>query len=398
MKKNRNNEKKPIRVRLRIQGRPNPQFIIYYSDATSQSFTKRCSPEVAEKLKKEMTDRIALGTFDLKDFTYLRSRSCDLVTACAEYLSYRDRQVQQDKLAKTTLSMDYESLKVFVKNLDPVKNVGEIKKETIENFIIALKSGKNKSNLKYKNTSINSYLKHIRGAFSRFVEKGYTDQNPLETISKLPSSTKKRIVTSEELKAIRKELDKSPTIWKRQVFDLALNTGMRRDEIHRLKKENFKETEVSQIGKFYFLEITGKGNKKRNVPLMGKSLQIIENRLDVLWNPHKIRDIIRSQKSNIGDYSEEYMRRFESGYLFFEVVDPHTISQSMRRVFLRAGISDLRFHDLRKSFGTFVLENGATLETVQAILGHGDKKTTEQFYTEVSLIKIIQEMNNFEGK
>jgi integrase len=45
----------------------------------------------------------------------------------------------------------------------------------------------------------------------------------------------------------------------------------------------------------------------------------------------------------------------------------------------RAGLPDLRMHDLRHSFASFLVNNGRTLYEVQALLGHSDAKTTMRY-------------------
>ena len=42
-----------------------------------------------------------------------------------------------------------------------------------------------------------------------------------------------------------------------------------------------------------------------------------------------------------------------------------------------AGITNLRFHDLRHMFGTRAIENGATFAEVKEVMGHKSVKTTE---------------------
>ena len=45
----------------------------------------------------------------------------------------------------------------------------------------------------------------------------------------------------------------------------------------------------------------------------------------------------------------------------------------------RAGLNDLRIHDLRHSFASFLVNNGRSLYEVQKILGHSDIKITQRY-------------------
>jgi integrase len=45
----------------------------------------------------------------------------------------------------------------------------------------------------------------------------------------------------------------------------------------------------------------------------------------------------------------------------------------------RAGMEDLRIHDLRHSFASFLINNGRSLYEVQRILGHSSSRMTERY-------------------
>ena len=50
----------------------------------------------------------------------------------------------------------------------------------------------------------------------------------------------------------------------------------------------------------------------------------------------------------------------------------------------RVGIKDLHFHDLRRTFGTRLLEKGASLRVIQELLGHSDIKITQGYLSVVA--------------
>lgn len=58
------------------------------------------------------------------------------------------------------------------------------------------------------------------------------------------------------------------------------------------------------------------------------------------------------------------------------IINPY---KGFQRALVRSGITGLRIHDLRHSFASLAINNGATLYEVQHLLGHSDSKTTTRY-------------------
>ena len=53
------------------------------------------------------------------------------------------------------------------------------------------------------------------------------------------------------------------------------------------------------------------------------------------------------------------------------------------RVAVNAGLTDLKFHDLRKTFGSLLAQNGVSTAVTQKLLEHSSPNLTNKVYTNV---------------
>ena len=175
----------------------------------------------------------------------------------------------------------------------------------------------------------------------------------------------------EELLALpmKSELEGQAPSWMRErdaaVLELFYSTGLRLAELASLDVEDIDTVNES-------VRVMGKGSKERLVP--------------------------------IGSYAMKAMQIYRSAAEVFE--GPLFISKLRRRLSTRSinsvlkkylGQSSIAFnvtpHKLRHSFATHLLDHGADLRSVQALLGHASLSTT-QIYTHVTKERLREAYTN----
>ena len=65
-------------------------------------------------------------------------------------------------------------------------------------------------------------------------------------------------------------------------------------------------------------------------------------------------------------------------------LDSRNVTQDFQAALARAGLPRVRFHDLRHSAATILLEQGEELGVVSRILGHADFSTTADVYAHLT--------------
>jgi integrase/recombinase XerD len=126
-----------------------------------------------------------------------------------------------------------------------------------------------------------------------------------------------------------------------------------------------------------FLRVTGKGGKTRVVPLNTAAQMRITRYLEE-DRPGWLRDP-RQRALFLTERGGPMTRQG-----FWKALRNHA-----RRADVRLPSGDVSPHKLRHSFATHLVEHGADLRAVQAMLGHADISTT-QVYTQVSQARMIE--------
>lgn len=84
------------------------------------------------------------------------------------------------------------------------------------------------------------------------------------------------------------------------------------------------------------------------------------------------------QKNNDADLSTAFL--FPSRTNIFIPRDPTSVTRKVKSFMAKSGLPDYSPHDLRHTFASQMLANGADLKSVQNILGHSNPSTTLKFY------------------
>jgi len=202
-------------------------------------------------------------------------------------------------------------------------------------------------------------------AFYRFAEnEKLLPANVAENLS-LPRRWKRlpKALSNEEIdKLLEPEVPETPdALCSQAVVELAYASGLRLSELKNIRLEQIH----LEAG---FINVIGKGNKERVVPV-GKTAVAALNRYLDAGRPKLV-----TAKSPANVFLTRRGTPFASVTLWKRIKDRVS----------RAGIGrNITPHMLRHSFATHLLEHGADLRVIQELLGHATIATTE-VYTHVS--------------
>jgi len=210
-------------------------------------------------------------------------------------------------------------------------------------------------------SSVARRISALRGFYRHLLREGDLARDPTEHVE-LPRRGRSlpRALSREVATAVVEAPDagRPRGVRDRTILELLYATGMRASECLDVKLEDVNLTAG-------YLVCTGKGRKQRLVPVGAEAVQ---------WVRRYLREV-----------RPLWTRRRDSGRLFVNPRGGPLSRQSLwaivRQAAARAGVRGrVSPHMLRHSFASHLLEGGADLRSVQAMLGHADIATT-QIYT-----------------
>ncbi len=207
----------------------------------------------------------------------------------------------------------------------------------------------------------------ISSAMDFAKDQKFISSNPTDSCA-LPKLEHKEMKTLpvEQLTSFLREAKESGVF---ELYYIELATGLRRGELLGLKWEDIDLAQGSLRVQRQIARINGEvieaplktKNAYRTLPLSADAV-----------------DVLREQRKKSG--SNSYVFPSPAG----GPISPDSVLHMLHRVLKRAGLAQVRFHDLRHTFATLALQNGVDIKTVSGMLGHYSAGFTLDTYTHVT--------------
>ena len=234
----------------------------------------------------------------------------------------------KDLLGKLNIILSYELVD---------KNITDITENDILNFFNLLKNDRD-----IKQATQNRYRTCLNHIFNIAIKDRVVNYNPVKYIKRYKENSRDRALNSNEIKTLLETCRQSRNEELYYIVLVALYTGMRYSNIVNMKRSNIK-------GNVYQLD----GNETKS----GKS-QLIYLHQDLL---NELNNYM--QVNSINDCLFKTKR----------------VKRSFKTALKKANIENFRFHDLRRTFATFLLYNNTNIKTIQNMLGHSSIMMTERY-------------------
>ena len=210
-------------------------------------------------------------------------------------------------------------------------------------------------------------------SFFRFLQlDGYREDDPTELLeSPQIGDHLPEVLSTQEVDQLEESIDLSK--WEghrnRAIIEILFSCGLRVSELVNLKLSDLYIDEE-------FVRVLGKGSKERLVPISKKAIRELN-----YWFDDR-----KQMKIKPGE--EDYVFLNRRGAHLTRVMILIMIKQQAEMAGIQKTISP---HTLRHSFATALLEGGADLRVIQALLGHESIGTTE-IYTHIDTSTLRREI------
>jgi integrase len=178
--------------------------------------------------------------------------------------------------------------------------------------------------------------------------------NPARRIRKFREIKRERYVYEDEMPRLAEALNTYPNPYISTLLWLYLLTGLRKTELLSLRWSS-----VDLRAKRIYLKTT-KTKDGVDEPLSDLSVKLLRSIPKKLGNPYVFPSRTGRRKHI------------------------NSLSKDWKKILLEANIKNLRIHDLRRTFGSYLVSSGERMEVISKLLHHSDVKVTAEVYAHLS--------------
>ena len=222
----------------------------------------------------------------------------------------------------------------------------------------------------YSSATLARKIATLRSFFKWAVRHKLSSLNPMVAI-RTPRQTKRlpKAITIEQVEQLLSAPDEKDVLGTRDraILQTLYSTGLRVSELVGL---TFADVDFEQK----VLRVKGKGNKDRLVPLGQRALDTMGRYVERLRTDPRFASVLKGEADKTPLFINKHGKRLSS----------RSVRRKLDKYLGQVGLdSSISPHTLRHTFATHLLDNGADLRSVQALLGHQSLSTT-QVYTHLS--------------
>jgi integrase len=327
------------------------------------------SKKRAEQLCRELNAKLVLG--DLSIFGKVESK----IPLFSDYGQTWLRQYADIECKPSTVAGYRSILDTRLNPLFGELPVNQITRNQVKDFLSDLaKSGLSRNTL--RNT-----LCTLRVILNQAIEDGLIDRNPAARLGRFTKSEKPKFQAtalthqeSETLLASTREV--CPDYF--ALFLTALRAGLRRGELVALKWGDIQFGSSDRDPNRYIFVQHNYVARQFTTPKSKKSRRVdLSRQLRGMLLELRDRRMLRAFTAGKSSIADELVFPSPEG----NVLDPDNL---VKRYFLpaieHAGLRRIRFHDLRHSFGSLLIQGGASLVYVKEQMGHSSIQVTVDTY------------------
>jgi integrase len=304
----------------------------------------------ARKLAEAAREQLRNGE-DPQEMKNARAAAWTVKQATEHWWPY----LESKKLASSTLKLYQSHVQRFINKTTGNRKIGELEDTDIERVLTRVPGDIQRNRVRATLSSLIKFaIKHKQAT-----------ENPVQQVERRQEGDRERFLEAEEFTRLQDALDELEAEGENQValgaLQLLMLTGARKNEILKLRWDEVN-TKAKELRKREHK--TARTDRKPHKPIFlnKAALDVLEQAITwrVVGNPYAFP---AARSGRVQQHAGHFVG----------------LQKVWVKVRNRAGLPDVRIHDLRHSAASVAISHGASLAVVGAMLGHKDPKTTARY-------------------